>query len=200
MIFDDFLDKELMKKRLIFLDDDINQETAGYIIKQLYLLDSERNAPITMCINSSGGSIPDGLAIIDAMNMITSPITTIIHGEAHSMAAVVAICGKTRLMTKHSTWLIHDVHVSLSLFSHKSSAYFKQLCSDEKSLHEIVKEKTKLTEEQISDSKNKDLYLDAQECLKYGVVDNIVKGLCIKPKINKSIKKHIKKKHKGKKK
>ena len=88
------LASRMLKDRIIFIDDEINSVTASSIIMQLLTLESEnRDAPITIYINSPGGSISDGMAIYDVMNKVKCPIITVCLGMAASMGAFLLSCG-----------------------------------------------------------------------------------------------------------
>jgi ATP-dependent Clp protease protease subunit len=87
----------LYKKRIVFLDEEINDPVASAIIGQLLFLDTEDSSkPIKMYINSPGGVITSGLAIIDTMEQISAKVETIAIGQACSMAAIILLSGDNR--------------------------------------------------------------------------------------------------------
>ena len=105
------LASRMVKGRIIFIDDEINSVTASSIIMQLLTLESEnRDAPITIYINSPGGSISDGMAIYDVMNKVKCPIITVCLGMAASMGAFLLSCGTRgkRYCLPNSTVMIHQ--------------------------------------------------------------------------------------------
>lgn len=101
----------LYSKRIIMLSGAITQMTAQVVTAALLSLDELSHAPIQLVINSQGGSVSDGLAIIDTMALIASPVTTIVNGLAASMATVIASAGSPRYATPHSEFLIHQIFV-----------------------------------------------------------------------------------------
>lgn len=176
-MINDHLDEELLKKRIIFLYYGICDEIAEEVNKKLLLLNSQKIAPIQLIINSPGGDIPAGLSIIDTMNMIGSPITTIISGRAESMAAYISINGATRYITTNSYWMIHDCYSSNANYLSKIKSHTCHLEKLNTNLDNMIINKTKLSKNEIQLSINKDLYLLAEDCITKGVADNIIKGI-----------------------
>ena len=101
----------LLKDRIIFLGEQINDHTANIVIAQLLFLDAENNRDIKFYINSPGGSVSAGLAIYDTMQYIKSDVSTICVGMAASMASVLLAAGKKgkRLALPNSEIMIHQV-------------------------------------------------------------------------------------------
>ena len=101
----------LLKDRIIFLSEDVNHATASLVIAQLLFLESEDpDKEISLYINSPGGSISDGMAIVDTINYIKCPVSTICVGMAASMGAVLLACGEKgkRYATPNSEIMIHQ--------------------------------------------------------------------------------------------
>ena len=101
----------LLKDRIIFLSEDVNHVTASLVIAQMLFLESEDpDKEIFFYINSPGGSITDGMAIVDTMNYIKCPVSTMCVGLAASMGAVLLACGEKgkRFATPNSEILIHQ--------------------------------------------------------------------------------------------
>ncbi len=98
----------LVKERILFIDGPIDDELANGIISQLIYLDSISKEDIQMYINSPGGSITSGLAILDTMNLIKSPIKTIGIGVAASMAAIILMNGAVRTCTPNCRIMLHQ--------------------------------------------------------------------------------------------
>jgi len=102
---------EFLQHRILFLSEEVNRESANRIISGLLLLDAaDKEAPIDFYINSPGGSIIDGLAIIDTMRCIHAPVGTICLGQAASMAAWILAFGAKgrRMATPHAEIMIHQ--------------------------------------------------------------------------------------------
>jgi ATP-dependent Clp protease protease subunit len=92
----------LLKDRIIFLSEDVNQVTASLVVAQMLFLESEDpDKEISFYINSPGGSITDGMAIVDTMNYIKCPVSTICIGMAASMGSVLLACGKKERDLQH---------------------------------------------------------------------------------------------------
>lgn len=101
----------LIEDRIIYMGESFEDDSCNRIIAQLLYLDSLNNNPIRIYINSPGGSVIDGLAIIDTINFIKSPVYTICVGLAASMGAVLLSCGEKghRIVLPHSRVMIHQV-------------------------------------------------------------------------------------------
>lgn len=101
----------LVEDRIIYMGESFEDDSCNRIIAQLLYLDSLNNNPIRIYINSPGGSVIDGLAIIDTINFIKSPVYTICIGLAASMGAVLLSCGEKghRIVLPHSRVMIHQV-------------------------------------------------------------------------------------------
>ena len=90
----------MLKDRIVFLSGVVGEEMAGHLVAQLLLLESQNDkAPIIMYINSPGGSVTHGMSIYDTMQYITSPIHTVVIGQAASMASLLACSGAHRSIT-----------------------------------------------------------------------------------------------------
>ena len=173
---EDYYFKLLNKSRRILLFDEINNCSADIICTKLKVMDMlDNKSPIYLEINSCGGSVPDGLAIIDTMERIKAPITTIITGEAASMSALVSISGNKRLITLNGCWMEHSISDLAGGFLEHIRDRTNFLIKLEKKLDLILKTKTKLTNRQMTQIKNGELWLFAEDCLKYGIVDSILK-------------------------
>ena len=101
----------LVEDRIIYMGEEFDNDSCNRIIAQLLYLDSLNHNPIRIYINSPGGSVIDGLAIIDTINFIKSPVYTICVGLAASMGAVLLSCGEKghRIVLPHSRVMIHQV-------------------------------------------------------------------------------------------
>jgi len=110
-LIDDKIDTTLLKARRIFLCDAVDSDTAKEIIRKLWYLElTDPGKPILFAINSPGGSVDSGLAILDQVQMISSPVITLITGLAASMGSILSLCaapGK-RFATKNSRIMIHQ--------------------------------------------------------------------------------------------
>lgn len=129
---------------------------------------------VKLHINSPGGSLFDGLAAVDYVRKCKAPVHSIIEGMAASAATLISVMANRRSINKHSYMLIHQL---------SSGAYgkFEELMDDmqnNKALMKVIKEiylqKTKIPEKLLNEILKKDLYFDAKQCLKYGLVDEVI--------------------------
>jgi ATP-dependent Clp protease protease subunit len=163
---------------LIF--DEINHITSRFacefIIKANMMFES--CAPLVFLINSEGGSVSDGWAIVDTMYTSALPINTVILGEACSMATIIATAGTAgyRYMTQNSYVMTHQFWTIMGGKSHELMAVRKLHDTMDAQFVEHFKRHTKMSEKQIKDVllRQSDTWLTPKECLKYGLVDKIV--------------------------
>jgi len=168
----------LLKDRIIFLSEDVNHVSASLVIAQMLFLESEDpDKEISFYINSPGGSITDGMAIVDTMNYIKCPVSTICVGLAASMGSVLLACGQKgkRFATPNSEILIHQPLISggLSGQTTEIKIHADHMVKTREKLNKLLSEKTGQTLEQIEKDTERDHYMTAEEALKYGLIDGI---------------------------
>ena len=170
------ISEKLLKERIIFLDKEINSETASDIVSKLLYLDSEGNEDIKLYINSPGGEISSGFMIYDTINLINSDVQTISVGTSASMAAIILLAG-----TKGKRKILPNSKVMLHDLSGEAKGKYKDVITEVKEMNklhnklfEIITEKTNLTMDQIEDKLKNDFWLSSEEALNYGLVDKIV--------------------------
>lgn len=161
--------------RNIFLFSVIDEYSAQYTVQQLLDYDRESSDEITMFINSPGGSVIQGLAIIDAMRIIKSPVRTVVTGIAASMAAVIASCGKERLITPTAQFMIHEA----SWAAWGSISSMAETVEQGKKLNDLIvgilaKNSNKSENEVRSTMEKKDKYFTAQEAAQFGLCDRVI--------------------------
>jgi ATP-dependent Clp protease protease subunit len=170
----------LLKDRIIFLSEDVNQTTASLIIAQMLFLESEDpEKEISFYINSPGGSVTDGLGIVDTMNYIRCPVTTICIGMAASMGAVLLASGTKgkRFATPNAEILIHQPLIGgqgLSGQTTEIKIQADQMVKTRQRLNKILSEATGQSLEQVEIDTERDHYMTAEEALKYGLIDGIM--------------------------
>ena len=167
----------LLKDRIIFLGDEIDENTAILVIAQLLFLDSQNQEPIKMYINSPGGSVTDGLAIYDTMQHIKSPVSTICVGLAASMGALLLTAGEPgqRFALPNSEMLIHQVMGGASGQASDVKIKAEQILKLKSRLNKILQQHTKQALSKIEKDADRDYYMTAEEAVKYGLVDKVVK-------------------------
>ena len=167
----------LLKENIIFLGTPIDDQVANVIIAQMLFLSSEDpGKDISLYINSPGGSITAGLAILDTMNLIEPDITTYCVGQAASMAAVLLACGAKgkRFALPHARILIHQP--STGGFQGQVSDLEIQAAEIERirrRLDEILAGHTGQTPEKIRVDTDRDNILTAEQAKEYGIIDEV---------------------------
>ena len=170
----------LLKDRIIFLGEDVNSVSAGLVVAQLLFLESEDpDKEIDLYINSPGGSITDGMAIVDTMNYIKCPVSTICVGMAASMGSVLLASGEKgkRFATPNSEILIHQPLIGgggLSGQTTEIKIHADHMVKTREKLNKLLSEKTGQSLEQIEKDTERDHYMTAQEALEYGLIDGIM--------------------------
>lgn len=171
------VDQILLEHRQLFLFEPITAEVARDLIKKMVALDRKKVAPIALYINSPGGRVNAGFAIIDSINGINSPVITIIVGMACSMAGILSVVGEKRFMTEHSVWMSHDIAggVSGSDYTSKTIDRVEFMKLEQKKCEIFLAKHTKLTPRELTKARNGELWLTPDECLKKGVIEEIIK-------------------------
>lgn len=169
----------LLKERIIFLDEDVSSQSASVVIAQLLFLQMEDpNSDITMYINSPGGSINAGLAIVDTMNYLSCDISTVVIGTAASMGSVIASSGTKgkRYILPHSEFLIHQARVPGVSYSVNDDLQItaKHLDKSDKIITEILAKNTGKSYEQLERDMARDNWMSAKEAVDYGLCDEII--------------------------
>lgn len=169
----------LLKDRIIFLSEDVNNVSASLVVAQLLFLESEDpEKEISLYINSPGGSITDGMAIVDTINYIKCPVTTICVGMAASMGAVLLASGAKgkRFATPNAEILIHQPLISggLSGQTTEIKIHAEHMVRTREKLNKLLSERTGQSLETIERDTERDNYMTAEEALKYGLIDGIL--------------------------
>ena len=169
----------LLKDRIIFLAEDVNDTSASLVVAQMLFLESEDpDKDINLYINSPGGSITAGMAIYDTINYIKCPVSTICIGMAASMGAVLLTSGTKgkRFATPNSEILIHQPLISggLSGQATEIKIHADHMVKTREKLNRILSEKTGQPLDVINRDTERDNYMTAEEALKYGLIDAIV--------------------------
>ena len=169
----------LLKDRIIFLSEDVNSASASLVVAQLLFLESEDpDKEISLYINSPGGSITDGMAIVDTINYIKCPVSTICVGMAASMGAVLLASGAKgkRFATPNAEILIHQPLISggLSGQTTEIKIHADHMVKTREKLNKLLSERTGQNLETIERDTERDNYMTAQEALEYGLIDGIL--------------------------
>jgi ATP-dependent Clp protease protease subunit len=168
----------LLKENIIFLGTPIDDQVANLIIAQmLFLAAEDPEKDIALYINSPGGSITAGLAILDTMNLVESNIVTYCVGQAASMAAVLLSCGTKgkRYALPHARVLIHQPSMSgLAGQATDIDIYAKEILRMREILNQILADATGQPVERIARDVDRDYIMEAEAAVEYGMVDKII--------------------------
>lgn len=168
----------LLKDRVIFLGMPIDDATANLIISQLLFLESEDSKKdIQLYINSPGGLVTAGLAIYDTIQYIKPAVATICVGQAASAAAVILSAGTKgkRFILPHARVMIHQVMGGVEGQVTDVEIQTKEMVRVKKVINEILAKHTGQPIEKIEKDTERDFYMTAEEAVKYGIVDKVIK-------------------------
>ncbi len=168
----------LLKERIIFLADEVNQHTASLTIAQLLFLEAEDpKKDIMLYINSPGGSVYDGLGIYDTMQHLKCDVATIGMGMQASMGAFLLSSGAKgkRSLLPNSTVMIHQPSAGTRGKVTDMEIDLKEGLRLKKLLNEIMAKNTGQKVDQIEKDSDRDNWMTADEAKKYGIVDSIIK-------------------------
>ena len=169
----------LLKERIIFLADEVNDQTASLVVAQLLFLESEDpNKDIQLYINSPGGSVTAGMAIYDTMNYIKCDVSTICIGMATSMGAFLLSSGAKgkRLALPNAEVMIHQPSGGAKGQATEIQIVAENILKTKKKLNEILAANTGQTVEKIAEDTERDNFMSAEEAKAYGLIDEIVES------------------------
>ena len=167
----------LLKERIIFLADEVNDQTASLVVAQLLFLESEDpNKDIQLYINSPGGSVTAGMAIYDTMNYIKCDVSTICIGMAASMGAFLLSSGAKgkRLALPNAEVMIHQPSGGAKGQATEIQIVAENILKTKKKLNEILAANTGQSVEKIAEDTERDNFMSAEEAKAYGLIDEIV--------------------------
>ena len=167
----------LLKDRIIMLSGEVNDQMANSVIAQLLFLDAQDSEKdIYLYINSPGGVITSGLAMLDTMNFIKSDVQTIAIGMAASMASVLLAGGTKgkRFALPNSTILIHQPSGGAQGQQTEIEIAAEEILKTRRKMNQILADATGQTIEQIKKDTERDHYMSAQEAKDYGLIDDIL--------------------------
>ncbi|NQV93287.1 ATP-dependent Clp endopeptidase proteolytic subunit ClpP [Candidatus Kaiserbacteria bacterium] len=168
----------LLKERIIFLAGPIDDHAANLVIAQLLFLDSEDpKKDISFYINSPGGSVSDGLAILDTMNHIKPDVSTVCVGMAASMGAVLLSAGKKgkRFALPNAEVMIHQPWGGTQGQASDIEITAKHILGTRERLNKILAKNTGKNVSQIEKDADRDYFMSSDEAKKYGIIDEVLK-------------------------
>ena len=167
----------LLKERIIFLADEVNDQTASLVVAQLLFLESEDpNKDIQLYINSPGGSVTAGMAIYDTMNYIKCDVSTICIGMAASMGAFLLSSGAKgkRLALPNAEVMIHQPSGGAKGQATEIQIVAENILKTKKKLNESLAKNTGQDYEKVVEDTERDNFMSAEEAKAYGLIDEIV--------------------------
>jgi ATP-dependent Clp protease protease subunit len=167
----------LLKDRIIFMGEQVQDSMANTVIAQMLFLESEDpDKDINLYINSPGGSVTAGLAIYDTMQYIRPAISTICMGQATSMGALLLAAGAKgkRYTLPHARVMIHQPLGGAQGQATDIDIQAKEIMKIKELLHKILVKHTGQSMEKIRQDTERDYFMDAEEAMRYGIVDRII--------------------------
>ena len=167
----------LLKDRIIFLGEEVNETTASLIVAQLLFLESEDpGKDIQLYINSPGGVVSCGLAIYDTMQYIKCDVSTICMGMAASMGAFLLAAGAKgkRLALPNSDIMIHQPSGGAQGQATDMEIHTRHILDMKKRLNQILADNTGQPIDVIAKDTNRDNFMTAQQALEYGLIDKVI--------------------------
>lgn len=172
------METRLLADRKVFIEGEINQESACSFVKKILLLCREDgNKPIDVMINSPGGEISAGLLMYDCIQSSKTPIRMFCMGNAYSMGALLFACGNHgRYMLPHSELMLHEPLLGSGVRGNASSirSISDSLMDTRKKMNQILAKHTGKTEEEIEKATGYDHYFSPEESVEFGLADEIV--------------------------
>ena len=166
----------LLKDRIIFLGGEVNDDSANVIVAQMLFLEMDNpDADISLYINSPGGSVTAGMAIYDTMNYIKCPVRTVCIGIAASMGAFLLMAGEKgkRLALPNSEIMIHQPLGGASGPASDVQIRAEWLLKTKQKMNKLISKMTGQSLSTIEKDSDRDFFMDANEALKYGIIDEI---------------------------
>jgi ATP-dependent Clp protease, protease subunit len=167
----------LLKDRIIFMGEQVHDDMANIVIAQMLFLESEDpGKDVNVYINSPGGAVTAGLAIYDTMQYINPDVATICMGQSTSMAALLLAAGAKgkRYALPHSRVMIHQPLGGVQGQATDIDIQAKEILKIKEIVHRILAEHTGQPLKKIREDTERDFFLDAEEALKYGIIDKII--------------------------
>ena len=169
----------LLKDRIIFLGEEVNEVTASLVVAQLLFLESEDpGKDIHLYINSPGGSVTAGMAIFDTMNYIKCDVSTICIGMAASMGAFLLAGGAKgkRFALPNAEIMIHQPLGGAQGQATEIEIAARHILHTREKLNKILAERTGQPLETIQKDTERDNYMTAEEAMAYGIIDQVIAG------------------------
>jgi ATP-dependent Clp protease protease subunit len=169
----------LLRERIVFLGGPIDDDVANLIISQLLFLEAEDpKKDISLYVNSPGGHVHSGLAIVDAMNHIKPDVSTVCVGMAASMGSIILASGAKgkRFALPNADIMIHQPHGGAEGQASDIEISARRILSLRERLNKILAKASGQPLEKVSRDADRDFFMTAEEAKKYGIVDTVYKA------------------------
>ena len=170
----------LLKDRIIFLGQQVDDEIANALVAQMLFLQSDDpKADIHMYINSPGGSVSAGMAIYDTMQFVSCDVATYCIGQAASMGAVLLTAGakNKRFSLPNSRIMIHQPLAGMQGTAEEIDIHLKEFLRTKRRLNEILIKHSGQSLEAIEKDTDRDRFMDPEEAVQYGLIDKVVESM-----------------------
>jgi ATP-dependent Clp protease protease subunit len=167
----------LLKDRIIFLGEEVNDVTASLVVAQMLFLEAEDpDKDISLYINSPGGSITSGMAIYDTMQFIKPNVSTICVGMAASMGAFLLAAGEKgkRYALPNSEIMIHQPLGGTQGQAEDIRIHAERIIKIREKLNTILSERTGQSLEKVSQDTDRDNFMSSEEAMEYGIIDKVI--------------------------
>jgi ATP-dependent Clp protease protease subunit len=173
----DLIDSKLLEERKVFLWGQVDDKSAKHVIERLMYLDASETKEIQLYINSPGGYVTSGFAIYDCMKSLKSPISTICTGFAASMGSIILSAGEKgkRFIQPHARVMIHQPSGGAQGQASDIEITAQEIIKTKELSAKLLAENCGQSIEKIMKDFNRDHWMGAEESVKYGIVDKIIK-------------------------
>lgn len=174
----DLIDEKLLSTRKVFLWGEVDEKSAKHVIERLLYLDAESDEEIQFFINSPGGYVTSGFAIYDTMLSLNSPVSTICSGLAASMASILLSAGAKgrRFIQPHAKVMIHQPSGGARGQASNIEIQAQEILKTKELSARILADNCNQSYDRVMKDFNRDYWMDANESLEYGIVDQVKKN------------------------
>jgi len=183
MAFSDSVYEGLLRDRIIFLGQQVDDEISNKITAQLLMLAADPDKDIYLYINSPGGSVTAGMAVYDTMNYIKNDVVTIAMGFCASMGQFLLTAGTKgkRFALPHAKILMHQPSAGLAGTATDIRIYAEQLVKTKTEVAQLIADHSGQTFETITRDSDRDRWFTAQEAKEYGLIDDVIRSTDLTP-------------------
>ncbi|MEM8629020.1 MAG: ATP-dependent Clp protease proteolytic subunit [Chlamydiota bacterium] len=175
----DQIEEAFLERRRVFLSREVDSQSAQDLVRKLWYLEWKNpGKPIFFFINSPGGSVDSGFAIWDTVQMITSPVTTVVSGLAASMGSLLSLCASEgrRYATPNSRIMMHQPLIGGQIQGQATDLeiHAEQIENTRKQIVQMYAKSTGRSAQEIDDMIERDHWMSAEEALSFGLLDKVI--------------------------